>query len=121
MAVSADKHSPVLRGVGVLVDLVRDQPAERGLLGEPLAREAGDGVPADMHPSRVGVEHGPAGWDDVGLVAEPERVLQLELPLEKLVFSWECVRRGPGLRVSSRRPASLGNTYKNDFTLPRIE
>lgn len=87
MRVLANQHSPVLRRVGVLVDLVRDELAETRVVGKPLARRTANGVPADVN--RAGVDVGQ--WarrrgDDVGRLAESGGALERQLAVREVLF-----------------------------------
>lgn len=87
MHIVPHEHSPVLRRVGTFVDLLGDDLAKPRLLGEPLAGEPGDGVPADLDGARLAADVDLAGRHDVGRLAEPEVVLQVELLLQQLVLA----------------------------------
>lgn len=91
----ADEDGPVLRRVRVPVDLVGDHLAEARLLGEPLAREAADGVPPDLDGARRAVEQRLRHGDGVGLVAEPDGMLEGELAFVEVLLA--------GGRLSVRR------------------
>lgn len=69
----------MLRRVRVLVDLIGDHLAQASLLGEPLAGEAADGVPADLDGAGGAVAPGLGDGDGVGDVAEAGGALEGEL------------------------------------------
>lgn len=88
MRILANQHSPVLRRVGVLVNLVRNELADTRVVGKPLADGAADGVPADVDLAGVGIGGRRKDGDDVGSLADTkERVLDKELALLELVGS----------------------------------
>jgi hypothetical protein len=88
VAVIIHEHGPVLRRVGILADVLGDHLSEAGLLGKPLARKAGDGVPANLDGAVLPDENGLARRYDARFAAKPERFLELELPLEQLILSF---------------------------------
>lgn len=102
MNVVPDEHGPVLGGVGGLVDFLRDHPAQPGLLGEPLPRGPRDGVPAEHDGAGLAVYVDVAGRDHVGLLAEAELLLDLELALQEAVlpvgagFMFSCMNGDDG-------------------------
>lgn len=77
----ANKHGPMLRRVGIRVDLLSYELAKPGLLREPLAREPADGVPADVHAARRITQHGIALWNDAGRSAKSRCALKADLAL----------------------------------------
>jgi hypothetical protein len=77
----------MLRWVGTHVRALCDQLSQARLLGEPLAREAGDGVPPELNGAVGPTDVGRAGGDDVRLVAQAQRVLELELAFQELIFA----------------------------------
>lgn len=87
VAVVAHKNGPMLRRVRVLIDLLRNHLAKSGLLGKPLAGKSRDRVPANLDDPRCSVDIG-LGWRyDAGSVAQTERVLELQLLLQKLLLA----------------------------------
>ena len=91
MTIVPHQNSPVLRRIGVFVNLVGNELAYHRLLGEPLPRGTGDRVPADVDGAGRITDAGCPRWDHVGFSAETERLLDLQLALKKPIFS--C-RRG---------------------------
>jgi hypothetical protein len=87
MAILPHQHRPMLRWVGAHVRALCDQLSQARLLGEPLSREAGDGVPPELNGAVGPTDVGRAGGDDVRLVAQAQRVLELELAFQELIFA----------------------------------
>lgn len=83
----AHQHSPVLRRVRTLVDLLSYGLAESRLLREPLARRSGDGMPSQLHGAGLAVDFDIGGWDHVCFLAKAEFVLNFERAFEKIIFS----------------------------------
>lgn len=77
----------MLGGVGALVNLLGDGAAESGLLGEPLAGGASDGVPSQLDGARVAVDLDVAGGHDVGFFAKTEFMLDAKGAFEDVVFA----------------------------------
>ena len=86
MTIVPHQNSPVLRRIGVFVNLVGNELAYHRLLGEPLPRGTGDGVPSDVDGAGRITDAGCPRRDHVRLAAETERVLELELALKKTIF-----------------------------------
>ncbi len=72
MTVLINKHRPMLRGVRVLVDLLRDHLSKPRLLSEPLASQSAYGMPAYLDEALFPVDVSLAGRNDIGLVPKAE-------------------------------------------------
>lgn len=81
--VVADQHGPVLRRVRVRPDLLRDHLAQARLLGEPLAREPSDRVPADLDLAVRAVGYGLLGRHGIWSVAQAQALLQRQFALQE--------------------------------------
>lgn len=51
----SDQDSPVLCRVRIFVDFVGNELAKACLIGEPLAGEAADGMPANLNLTRLSI------------------------------------------------------------------
>lgn len=75
MDIVSHKHSPVLRGIWTLVNLLSDHLAQSGLLSKPFARWPGDGVPTQFHSARLSLNADFVWWNDIWRLAQSQLVL----------------------------------------------
>lgn len=87
MAVIAHKHSPVLGWIRVLVNLLLNHPAKTRLLGKPLASKPRDRMPANLDGAVFSLDVDLARGDDVGFVAQSERMLEVEFSLKEFLLA----------------------------------
>ncbi len=123
MTVFTHKYGPMLCWVGVFVDFLGDHFAETGLVGKPFTGESSNRVPAQLHrpmePRDMRLRRG----YDIGLMAKPERMLELEFPFDELVLSLRkpIVSAIARVRHSLDRSMSEPDAYSNAFILLRTE
>lgn len=84
MAIIANKDSPMLRRVRVVVGLLCDVSPQTCLLCEPLAAKAAYGMPPDLDLSVVTCNRGVSRGYDVRFMSQPNGMLQRKLALEVL-------------------------------------
>jgi len=78
----------MLRGIRILLNLLRNLLPEPSLLREPLARKAGDRMPSYLDDAFLSADVGLARGYDAGSVAQSERMLELQLLLEQLILAF---------------------------------
>lgn len=86
MGVIADKNSPVLRRIRILVDLIRDHLAQPRPLGKPFPGQAADRVPSHLNGSRLSVKTGLGYRNGIRLAAQPDCVLQRKFALGQVLL-----------------------------------
>ena len=74
MYIVAYEHSPVLGRVRIVVDTLGNHLSESRLLGEPLAPEAGDGVPTYLDGPGLIVSDWLRGRNNIRLRTQPGKV-----------------------------------------------
>jgi hypothetical protein len=136
MPIILHQHRPMLRRIGILVNLIGDKLPNHRLFGKPLPRGPGNGMPANVHGAGRVVDARRSRRDHIRLAAEAERVLELELALQEAIFSGrgtigdaflsvlrgrkeQCkIPRSEVLEASDPRDdGNEANTYRNDLTL----
>jgi hypothetical protein len=83
------EYSPMLGWIRILIDPLGDHLAEPRVFGEPLASDAADRMPTDLDGAGLTVESGGCQRDDIGRLAEADRMLEGQLTLVEVFLAAE--------------------------------
>lgn len=107
MGKAADEHGPVLRGIGVFVDLFGDHLAQPSVLCEPLASGAADRVPADLDRPLCAIDHGFCHGDYVGHMSKTGSVFDGQFAFSDVLLPGRLSANGAEVLASKAWDAGL--------------